>query len=269
MSRQDDKAALSDWVQEKLAFFQSRALDPEVWPEMADYLLRVLHQQPSSPVASEADMDMFSLIVHDTLSGEDVCQRYPEFYAKMLADPALYQMFVDAVAILQADARHELLPVPPASPSELTFLKKEPEPQRMISQSKPGKWRVRWELLAAQVQQILFPTDNLAWRSAPLLEDESMFLLHDLVTVGEQQVEIILEGNRPITEPGLLQLQVTAVTEYAPSPLQATLHWGDYTATALLDTYGCAFLPPVPLADLVDEAGRLRADAIHFMLEVP
>jgi hypothetical protein len=268
MSRQDDNAALSEWIRERLAFFQRRVSDPESWPEMADQLLQQLIYQPHLPKTSEADMEMLSLIIHDTLSGADVRERHPEFYAKMMADPALYQMFVEAVAALQADGRHELPPIPLANPDELTFLKKAPGPQRVISQPEPGKWRVRWELLAAQVQQILFPTDHLVWRSAPLLEDESMVLLHDLITVGEQQVETILEGVRPITEPEMLRLQVTAVTDHAPPPLQATLHWGNYSATALLDTYGCAFLPPLPLADLVDEAGRLRADALHFLLEV-
>lgn len=268
MNRQDDNVALSEWIREKLAFFQRRVSDPESWTEMADQLVQQLMYQPHLPKTSEADMEMFSLIVHDTLSGADVRERHPEFYAKMMADPALYQMFVEAVAVLQADGRYELPSIPPASPDELTFLKKAPAPQRAISQPEPGKWRVRWELLAAQVQQLLFPPSNLAWRSAPLLEDESIVLLHDLISVGGQEVETILEGIRPVAGPEMLRLQATAVTEHAPPPLQATLQWGDYSATALLDDYGCAYFPPISLAELVDEAGRLQADALHFLLEV-
>ncbi|MBK8984479.1 MAG: hypothetical protein IPM39_00115 [Chloroflexi bacterium] len=270
MSRQDHDASLSDWVQQKLAFLRRCAVDSQEWPETADHLLMVLAQVTPLPEANEGDMEMLSLVVNDMLAGVDVGERYPAFYERMIADVSLYQMFLDAVAMLTADGREELLPVPPTTESELAFLKKAPDPHPVVARSTPDTWSVTWKLLAARMQQLLFPTPNLAWRGdGPLWEDESIVLLHDVVTIGEQHIETLLEAIKPVAEPDVLRLQVTAVGENEMPPLQVFLSWGAYRATTLLNAYGCAYFAPIALDDLVDDAGNLQIEALQLVMELP
>ncbi len=219
---------------------------------------------------SRQDMDMFSLAVHDALSGVDISERYPTFFQKMVANLSLYQAFLDAVAILEADGRQELIPVPPTTASELTFLKKEPAVQPRIDQATAGKWRITWNLLFDQLQQLLFPAPDLVYRrAAPLLEDESIILLHEVAAINKQQVEAVLEAIRPVAQPEILRLQLMAAGEEPLPSMQATLRWGSYTQTAVLDTYGRAHFPPLSLDDILDESGQMESGALHLVLESP
>lgn len=268
MNRWDQDASLSAWIRQKLAALRQQPEEPEVWPETADQLLALLAEQSAQTTIDENLMDMFSLVVQDALSGIDISQRYPTFYGKMMADPALYAMFIDALAVLEADGRQELLPVPPVQEPELAFLKKQPDPQPAIDQSTPGRWRIAWTLFWDQLQAVLFPAPDLVFRSAaPLLEDESIILLHHLTAIDGQEVETVLEAILRVAQPDVLRLQVTAVGETPLPPLQATLRWGTFAHTAVLDAYGRANFPPMPLDILVDEQGRWRAEDLQLLLE--
>ncbi|MBP6469729.1 MAG: hypothetical protein KBE23_07475 [Chloroflexi bacterium] len=268
MNRWDQDASLSVWIRQKLATLRQQAEEPILWPETADQLLVILDEQLPQPTIDENVMDMFSLVVQDALSGIDISQRYPTFYGKMMADPALYAMFIDALAMLEADGRQELMPVPPVQEPELAFLKKQPAAQPTIDQSAPGKWRIAWTLFWDQLQALLFPAPDLAFRSAaPLLEDESIILLHHLATIDGQEVETVLEAILRVAQPDTLRLQATAVGEPSLPPLQVTLRWGTYGHTAVLDAYGRAKFPPMPLDMIVDEQGRWRAEDLQLLLE--
>lgn len=267
MDRWNQNALLSEWIRQKLADLRQQAEEPERWPETADHLLVILAEQSPQTTLDENVMDIFSLVLQDALSGVDVSQRYPTFYGKMMADPALWAMFVDALAVLEADGRQQLLPIPPIQEPELAFLAKQPAAQPTIDQSAPGKWRIAWTLFWDQLQAVLFPAPDLAFRSAAsLLEDESIILLHRLATIDGQEVETVLEAILRVEQPDMLRLQATAVTEPQP-PLQATLRWGPYAHTAVLDAYGRANFPPMPLDMIVDEQGRWRAEDLQLLLE--
>ncbi|HRQ40156.1 MAG TPA: hypothetical protein PLD25_19775 [Chloroflexota bacterium] len=270
MSRAESKASLPSWIRQKLAALRQQASEPDQWPETADQLLTRLVQQTPIPETEESDMDMFSLAVHDTLAGIDISERYPMFFEKMLASPSLYEAFLEALDVLEADGRHELPPVPATSASALTFLRKEPASQPLITPTPGDRWQVTWKVLVAQLQQLFFPTTDFVYRrAAPLLEDESIILLHDEVMIDQQLVETMLEAIRPVGQPEILRLQLMAAGEAPLPPLQASLHWGVYAHTAVLDAYGRAHFPPLSLDDLLDATGQLRAADLHLILESP
>ncbi len=269
MSRADSEEAASGWIKQKLATLRSQAVEPGPWPAMADQLLALVAGQMPSPETDESDMEMFSLVLHDALMGVDISERYPAFWGRMMAAPSLYQTFIEALSLLETDGRTPL-PSPPATINELTFLQKTPPPQREIAQLTPNGWRVTWQVLFDQLQQLLFPTPDLVYRrAAPLLEDESIILLHDEVTIADQPVEAMLEAIQPVEQPELLRLQLLAAAETPLPPLQASLHWGSYAHTAVLDAYGRAHFPPLRLDDILDEAGQLRTADLRLVLETP
>ncbi|MBK9613849.1 MAG: hypothetical protein IPO34_21220 [Dehalococcoidia bacterium] len=123
---------------------------------------------------------------------------------------------------------------------------KQPAAQPTIDQSAPGKWRIAWTLFWDQLQAVLFPAPDLAFRSAAsLLEDESIILLHRLATIDGQEVETVLEAILRVEQPDMLRLQATAVTEPQP-PLQATLRWGPYPHTAFSMPTAVPIFPYAP-----------------------
>ncbi|MCL4266949.1 MAG: hypothetical protein KJ069_27465 [Anaerolineae bacterium] len=270
MSRADSEEAVPGWIRQKLAALRSQAVEPGQWPALADQLLTLVAGQMPSPETDESDMEMFSLVLHDALLGVDISERYPTFWGRMMAAPTLYQVFIEALALLEADGRDLSPPLPPTTINELAFLQKTPTPQPEIVQSTTGRWRIAWQVLFDQLQQLLFPTPDLVYRRAiPLLEDESIILLHDEVTIADQPVEALLEAIRPVEQPELLRLQLLAAAETPLPPLQASLHWGSYAYTAVLDAYGHAHFPPLRLDDILDEAGQLRAADLRLVLETP
>jgi len=267
MSRQDRKYSLSEWIEQKLAALQQQAMKPEPGSPGVEQLLTLLAQQSSPPTIDDGDMEMFSLVVHEALAGSDIEERYPAFYRKMAANPPLYEAFLELTAVLQTDGRYALSTLPPTTESELAFLDKEPVRQPTFDRPASGQWRITWKLLFDQLQQLLFPAPQLAFRSAAsLLEDESVILLNDEQMVDGQLVEVILEAVRPIDQPDVLRLQVMAGAAETLPAIQATLHWGAYQQTAVLDVYGRAQFPPLPQDDLFDEAGRLRAEDLQLIL---
>ncbi|GIK57938.1 MAG: hypothetical protein HND44_24600 [Chloroflexi bacterium] len=270
MSRADSEEAASGWIRQKLATLRSQAVEPGPWPVMADQLLALVAGQMPSPETDESDMEMFSLVLHDALMGVDISERYPAFWGRMMAAPSLYQTFIEALSLLETDGRDLSPPLPPTTINELAFLQKRPAPQPEIGQSTTGSWRVTWQVLFDQLQQLLFPTPDLVYRrAASLLEDESIILLHDEVTIADQPVEAMLEAVRPVEQPELLHLQLLVAAETPLPPLQASLHWGSYAHTAVLDAYGRAHFPPLRLDDILDEAGQLRTADLRLVLETP
>lgn len=152
MSRAESEEPLPTWIRQKLAALRlqaaTQAAEPGQWPPMADQLLALVTGQTLSPVTDESDRDMLSLVVHDALMGVDISQRYPTFWGKMLAAPALYQAFIEALELLEADGRQELTPALPTTVAALTFLQKEPVAQP-VTVTAGDNWRITWKLLVA------------------------------------------------------------------------------------------------------------------------
>jgi hypothetical protein len=270
MSRAESKEPLPTWIRQKLETLRLQAIASEQWPPMADQLLALVAGQKLLPKVDESDMDMFSLALHDALAGVDISQRYPTWWGKMLAAPALYQAFIEALELLEADGRQELTTAPPTSAAALTFLQTKEQASQLIVSAAGERWRAIWKLLFTQWQPRLFPTDGLAYRRAtPWLEDKSSIILHDEVQIAQQVVEVVLEVIRSVEKPEILRLYLLAASEKPLPPLQVTLQWGGYAHMAVIDDYGRAQFPPLSLDVILDEAGEPRPTDLQLILESP
>ncbi|MDV7392161.1 hypothetical protein RZS08_12430, partial [Arthrospira platensis SPKY1] len=158
--------------------------------------------------------DMLSIIVNDALDGVDIASRYPDFYRRMLAHSELHEAFLDALSVLEMDAAGELAPLPVAPVFDFLQPAAAPGSTRdadspTISLASPQRWRVRWRQSRARLQALLSPPGaQLAYRDATtFLEEASYQLLRDDVRIGDQQLEVLLEGTLTPDAPDYLQLQ--------------------------------------------------------------
>lgn len=272
MSREEDSNLLSDWIQKRLAAYRQQATEFGQWPQATDPLMVHLTQTAHTSNFDERDSDMLSLVVSDALSGIDIAQRYPAFYERMVITPWLYQGFLDALEMLEADSADSLVSLPQAANRDLAFLNEAPAQQPKVAQSEQGEWHITWQLLADQVRRLLFPSPDLAYRRATtLLEDESFIVLHDEVEISGQRLEVMLEAVRSVERSDILRLQVLVAPEGSRplAAMQAFLSWGPYAETAVLDTYGRAQFPPLPLDAILDDSGQINAGNLQLVLTLP
>lgn len=270
MSKKRERKLSPDWVQEKLAALRQQAEEPGQWPETADHLLALLAQHSQLPDADKGDDEMLSLIVHEARAGVDIATQYAAFYQKMLTNPRLYQAFLDALDVLEIDNSQAPAVLPQPVSRDLSFLQKSTSRPPLIQQSEQGKWRLTWQLLQEQLSHLLFPAPEPGyWRATPLLEDESIILLHEEVIVDSRTLELLLEAIRPVEQPEILRLQVlVAATDDQLPSLVASVTWGRYAATAVLDAYGRAHFPPLSLDAILDVSGQLKSGDLQLTLEI-
>ncbi|MBK8904557.1 MAG: hypothetical protein IPM53_25485 [Anaerolineaceae bacterium] len=269
MSKSESSNLLPEWIQKQLAEYRQRATEFEQWPQTADSLMTLLTQPAQPPGSDERDDHMLSLVVNDALTGIDIAQRYPTFYQKMMVTPWLFQAFLDALDILEADDADELTSLPKAASRDLSFLKETPSEQPKVDQSPKGNWQVTWQLLVDELRRLLFSSPGLAYRGvvAPL-EDESFLVLHDEVEVSGQLLEVLLEAVHPVARPETWRLQVFVASQ-AKQPaatIQASISWGLYVETAVLDKYGRAHFPPLHLESFLDESGQVQVGDLQLVL---
>lgn len=269
MSKKESGELPTDWIQRKLMALRRQEEEAGMWPPTADQLAIDLALQAQGPEIEEKDDEMLSIVVDDALAGHDIARLYPIFYAKMIANSRLYEAFIDAVEMLEADQNDMLEPLPQPPRRDLPFLRTRTAYTPQISQSKKGGWRITWELMLNQLHELWFPDSGAVYRyGRSLLEDESLILIHDEITVAEQVLELLLEAIWPVEQPEILRLQVMVAAEQtAVSPLRAHIHWGDYSATAALDVYGRAHFPDAPLNVILDADGRLPTNTLQLILE--
>jgi len=269
MSKEKDVLP-SDWVQKKMASLRQQLQEPGNWPVTADALF--LHLvQPPQPVTDKGDIEeMMSLVVNDALAGIDIAERYPEFYAKMLSDTQFYQAFLDILNLLEADYQGELSALPQPADRNLHFLN-QPSPLRpVIEQEKLGEWHITWRLLSEHLQSWFFTTPEPAYRSGDrLLEDDSTTLIQELVQIGDQSMDVLLEAVRPVNRPDMMHLNVLAVIHDDQSlKIRANIRWGSYTAMSKFNIYGRAAFPPFLLDKILDESGQFISSDLEFHIEM-
>ncbi len=269
MSKKESEELPADWIQRKLAALRRKEEDTDSWPPTADQLVLDLALQGQAPAIEENDDDMLSIVVDDALAGHDIAKLYPTFFAKMIANPRLYAAFIDTVEMLEADQNDKLTPLPDPPSRDLHFLQARPAYTPQISHSKKDGWRITWELLQNQLHELFFPNPDGVYRyGRSLLEDESLILIHDEVTMAGQSLVLLLEAVWPVAEPEILRLQIMIVTEQTiDSIIQAQIKWGQYTAKADLDAYGRARFPDTPLNAIMDADGRLHNNSLQLILE--
>lgn len=202
---------------------------------------------------------MLSLVVNDALEGVDIARRYPAFYRRLLADSQLRQAFLEALEILEKEKAGELEPLPDYLDVDLTFLKQAHSLQAMVDTELSGSWRFSWHRPISYLQSRLvvsFATVDPVYRSgAEFLEDDRLTLVDDVVEVAGDEIGVLLEAVRAANAPDALHLSLL-VTAGAPDSLWATMEWGAFHETVLVEAIGRVIFPPLSLAAIVDDAGQ-------------
>lgn len=213
------------------------------------------HRRP--PLTAQ-DREMLSLVINDALEGADIRRRYPAFYRRLLAEPPLRQIFLDAIELLETDGAGELDPLPQAASIDLSFL----APEEKATADPPTTFeqlRVTLTRTRQQLRDLFAPPPAAAAMRGALagMEDEYVTLLRSDVPTEQGELEVILEGRRPAAADALHPVVLVIQPEEAalPLPLQITLEWGSYRETESLDQRGRASLPPLALDAILDEQG--------------
>lgn len=219
----------------------------------------------SSP-AGKDDLEMLSLIVDEALQGVDIEQEYPQFFAKMLRTPSLYEAFVDSLEMLEdeRDGKSEPLPFPPSR--DLSFLANL-NPKRKISQPSPTSWQITFQQTIQQLQQVFgFLTP------APLMrhdfeEDGPIILFRDRLELAGRSLNLLLEGEQPTPETLQLFVKLGNMAPLRPE-IQLHLTWAGYDQQLILTPPGRYPLPPIPLATVWDESQRSFTAGLQLELKL-
>jgi hypothetical protein len=230
--------------------------------------------KPSTPqpptFLSAQDETMLTLLISDGLAGVDITQRYPAFFARLVADPQLTEAFLDALDLLEITAADRAaLPPTAATAAALPFLRAL-QPVPMVRAAGRNLWHVSWRLLRDRLNRDFSSTPELVFRSEQRgLTDKSVVLIEEEVALGEMTLSVMLEAIRPVGEPGWLHLQLLTATPGKDAvPLVAFLHWGRYAARVISDRYGQAVFPPLAIEAIIEGADSPIASDLQLVLEI-
>lgn len=218
----------------------------------------------TNAVIDPQDIDMLSLAVDAASRGKDIATAYPQFYERLSADSALAALFFDAVA---AAEESDTLPIFPSG--NLSFLERNiSEPPRISIPSAPEVWEAVWRVVPQTLDRLFAPAIPI-YRSAGLLLDvESTILLYNEFEAGGETWEATLEALTQPDAPGQVELFLTVATELEPLPrLQATVAWGDYRQTAVLDTFGRHHFPPFAVEGVLNEEKTAVSQNLHLKIQ--
>jgi hypothetical protein len=223
-----------------------------------------------SPI-SAVDRNMLSLIVSEVLSGEDISRRHPALYRRLLASGELRQAFLDLLESVEAE-RDERMARFPGALRSLDFLQIHPDKPSLEFFDR-DRWRTTWERSLEQLQA-LFSPPKLAYRADPEeLEDPWFTLLRDEVQAGGTSYAVALECtlsseiDRALA--GYLTLAITLESPDAgsPFPLSASLSWGAYEGSVLINEEGRARFPDIPLATILEKEGPDLGAGLRLVLQ--
>jgi hypothetical protein len=253
----------SDIDQKIAALRQRLAIDAAAWPASANALLTDL---AASAGETEDDV-MLVILVQDALRGEDVPRKYPTAYRRLLTNGRFRQTFLDLLTALDPNAPSTMPPLPKP---DLSFLQTTASPQPTIRHTASG-WQATWQLISDYLTGRLPTSLSPVYRATydGLLDEQSIVLLEGEFTIAERQMNLLLEANLSAENPDrpTLLLSVAAMNDVAALPLQAAVTWGSYQATAVLDAYGQASFPPIPLDMVLAESGQSFNADLRLLLE--
>ena len=252
------ESSFEQWLRKRIADWAQEPHTGE-WPEGGD---RHPGELDRLEARTEA-LERLSLVVNDALEGVDITRRYPTFYRLLLADPHLRQIFLDAMEMLEGSEEGGLDPLPGQIDVDLSFLN--PEEVRGARRPSSGeRLLVKLTRTRDQLRELFAPPPAAVPVRGVLsgLEDEYITLLRREISAGQGQFEVILEGRRPAAS-NVLHLSVMLIwqEESTDGPdLDATLSWGTYQETRLLDPRGQAAFPPLPLEVILGKEGDVLGD---------
>jgi hypothetical protein len=240
-------------------------------------LLEMLRQMQEEADAGKRDEEMLSLLVDDALRNTDIASRYPQFFKKLLANEELREAFLDSLDLLDQSRKGTLKPLPASPSHDLGFLY-ENEPTATVQRDSDGRWRVTWYQEAAQLQRVFSLSDIVGdetlFLQAGVPADDWFALFHQTSVIDGMQVEVALEAFRSSPEP---LLGVTATVglkpltgngEGAKTQLHARLQWGQLDEIVPVDVRNQAVFSPIPLATILDSAGKRVVSPLQLTLEV-
>jgi hypothetical protein len=273
MSSKEKSALPPGWVAERLRNLRQILEKPENLPAKADALwLDLAHVE--SDYLDEADEAMISIVVSDVLQGVDITRHYPDFYRKMLGNSELFQAFIEAVEILEADRAGTLEEVP-VSEFRVPPIPQVP-PQPEVEESRFGRWSVIWRQTAERLEGMFKLPDqslNLAFRSGRgLWETGSTTLIRGQAAVAGLDLAVLLTADGT-DDPDVLQLNLMVAdlgwssAGFSAGSLKATIRWGQYNETGIVNEVGEILLPPLLLEAVLDESGHSLAGNLQLRLE--
>lgn len=218
------------------------------------------------------EVDMLSLLVSGALNGENIAQRYPLFYQRLLENAGLRQSFLDALESVEAERSGELLPVPGGTSARLDFLTH----QTAATVTRIGEekgWRITWQKTLEYLQAIFSPRE-LAYRADPAEAEDPWFtLLREEMTTDGRTYDVVLDctlsGETDGALAAFLHLAVTFVeiSDAAQFPLHASLEWGEYQERIQVLEEGRARFPDIPLSAIFDDQGAHLRSGFQLVIE--
>jgi hypothetical protein len=219
------------------------------------------------------EVDMLSLIVSGALNGENIAQRYPSFYQRLLESAGLRQAFLDALESVEAERYGELLPIPGGPRTSMDFLRRQPS-AAAIEIGEERSWRATWQKTLEQLQAIFSPRE-LVYRADPAdAEDPWFTLLRDEMTADSRTYDVVLDCTLSEETDGALAaflhlaVTFTEISEPAKFPLHANLTWGEYQESIQVFEEGRARFPDIPLSAIFDDQGAHLRSGLQLVLEM-
>lgn len=236
---------------------------PDKLKKLAKHL-SALDTQGGSSQSMEGDM--LSLIISGILNGENIAERYPAYYQKLLENAELRKAFLDALESVEAERTGELIPMPGAPQTSLFFLD-EVSPAPKVEFRSPHNWQVAWQRTLDEIQAVLFPPQMVYRTDLTQPEEDPWFtLLREEITVENVTYDVILDCTLSKEHDDALSAYINlAVTlgdasGTANFPLGAVFEWGEYHESILLEDEGRIKFPDVPLDSVFNQAkSQLKA----------
>jgi hypothetical protein len=252
---------------------QSNRLDSSRKPTALRTLLdQLVSLNTGNEPALAKEVDMLSLIVDGALNGENIAQRYPMFYQKLLENAGLRQAFLEALESVEAERFGALLPIPGGPSTSLDFLTRQ-RSEAVIETGQQNGWRATWQRTLEQLQAIFSPPEVAYRASQADVTDPWFTLLRDEMTAAGVTYDILLDCTLSTEHDASLAAFLTlAVTlgntgTLARFPLRANLEWGHYQGSALVTEEGRFPLPDIPVDSVFDETGSQLQAGFSLSLE--
>ena len=204
---------------------------------------------------------MMSFMVSEAARGVVLAERYPAFYRRLQEEPDLRERFEDSLDLLRRSQTNTLAPLPGPPNRDLSFLHTRPRPACCLISPDNGDWGMTLTLSAEQLNRRFFPfqVEPVTRQGLGIGVDEDNWftLIRETVSVADNAWSIVLEG-MPVDEAeDSLQLAVMVVpsrdSENGPDDWQATLVWGSYETSVVLNERGRATFPEFHLNGVLDE----------------
>ena len=249
----EEEFSESDFSKDLIRLLETLRRNELEWSEKADSLIAALFMGDTETAVSNMDQEMLSLVLEVALRGDDITETYPAFSRRLSGDDALQQALSDILAIIDAEQSQTALP--PLPVLNLDFLGPKISIPATIIYSTPNQWHAAWQMVSDYLNQ-RFILSLATYRSgATLLDEDSTLLFHNEFKVGAQVLEATLEAIYYPHTPDLLNLFLYVTTDLEKLPLlEATLEWGPYQKTAVLDRYGQTAFPPFELQQILNDS---------------